>query len=259
MTAAEAERCRPDLPPAETAGAVASINEAQSVIPGWENGLMTKSEKRLYRLLKHDLGEAISRTKHGTWMTTSNLPHEIRLHTQSGLALVRVSAGMVVGTKASKRLLAEMNELNTARAFSRRILVDGKVLIVAEMPVESLRTGDLEQLVSMILCLARLDAPMLAEHGGRPVTDPPPELAPNFKTTLNSWCDVLQASGTATARELSVWLDGLVGCNCSIDHDEKSVFVVMEGTGIGSVYPCTLEDLRSAAEDRQAQVEVEDE
>ena len=175
---------------------------------------MTKSQKRLHRLLELDLGEAVSRTKRGTWTTTSNLPHEIRLHTQSGLDLVRVSAGMVVGTKTSKRLLAEMNELNTTRAFSRRILVDGKVLIVAEMPVASLRTGDLEQLVSMILCLARLDAPMLAEHGGRPVTDPPPELAPDFTTTLNSWCDVLQASGTATARELAVWLDGLVGCDC---------------------------------------------
>jgi hypothetical protein len=84
---------------------------------------MTKksdTEKRLHRLLKHDLGEAVRRNKRGTWTTTSNLPHEIRLHVQSGVELVRISAGVVVGTKPTKRLLAEINELNTSRAFSRR-------------------------------------------------------------------------------------------------------------------------------------------
>src|SRR4051812_44546352 len=147
----------------------------------------TPSDKRLHRLLKQDLGAAVSRTEWGTWTTTSNLPHEIRLHTQSGLELVRVSAGMVVGTKPTKRLLEGINWLNAERAFSRRILGEGKVIVVAEMPLASVRKGDLEQLVSMIMCTARLDAPTLAEHGGRPVTDPPPALAPDLTRVLHNW------------------------------------------------------------------------
>lgn len=209
----------------------------------------TKPEKRLHRLLQHDLGEAVSRTRRGTWTTTSNLPHEIRLHTQAGVELVRVSAGMVVDVKPRKALLTEINELNTARAFSKRIVIDDKVLIVAEMPIASLRKGDLEHLVSMVFCCARLDAPILTAHGGRPVTDPPPGLAPDFTTTLASWWDVLRASGTATARELAVWLDALAGCDCWIDRDDESVSVVINGIGTVNEYPCTLDDLRTSAED----------
>src|SRR5688572_30129312 len=125
------------------------------------------SRKRLHRLLKRDLGPIVARSASG-WTTTSNLPHEIRLHTEGGVDLVRVSAGMVVGTKRSKALLRAVNGLNVERAFTRRFVVDGKVLIVAEMPVHSLRKGDLEHLVSMVFCLARLDAPALALHGGWP-------------------------------------------------------------------------------------------
>jgi len=165
----------------------------------------TETEKRLHRLLKHDLGKAVSRTRRGTWTTTSNLPHEIRLHTQAGVELVRISAGIVIDTEPSKKLFVEMNRLNAERAFSRRILIDGKILVVAEMPVASLQEGDLENLVSMVCCFARLDAEALAEYGGRPVTDPPAALDPKFDTPFNNWWDVLRASGTATARELAVW------------------------------------------------------
>ncbi len=213
----------------------------------------TETEKRLHRLLKDDLGKAVARTKRGTWMTTSNLPHEIRLHTEASVELVRISAGIVIDTEPSESLFEEMNRLNAERAFSRRILVDGKVLVVAEMPVASLHGGDLEQLVSMVCCFARLDAEALAEHGGRPLTEPPAALAPHFDTPLNNWWDVLRASGTSTARELAVWLDELTGCDCWIDRDDENVvFVVSNGTGIGSAYPCTLEDLRQAAIDGES-------
>jgi len=218
----------------------------------------TETEKRLHRLLKHDLGKAASQTEHGTWTTTSNLPHEIRLHTQAGVELVRISAGIVIDTEPSKKLFVEINRLNAERAFSRRVLIDGKILVVAEMPVASLQEGDLENLVSMVCCFARLDAEALAEYGGRPVTDPPAALAPKFDTPLNSWWDVLRASGTATARELAVWLDALTGCDCWIDRDDDNVIVVINGTGTGSTYPCTLEDLRQAAIDGEA-VRDEDE
>jgi len=60
-----------------------------------------------------------------------------------------------------------------AEHVARRIVIDDKALIVAEVPVSSLRKGDHEQLVTMVLCLAMLDAPALAEHGGRAATDPP--------------------------------------------------------------------------------------
>lgn len=143
------------------------------------------------------------------------------------MLLVRVSAGVVVGAKPSKALLKDLNALNVQRSFSRRIIGDGKVLVVAEMPVASLRKGDLEHLVSMVFCCARLDAPMLAEHGGHPVTDPPPALAPDFDSELQDWTDVLRANGTATDRELAVWLDDLVGCYCWIDRDDDSVTVVI--------------------------------
>lgn len=217
--------------------------------------------KRLHRLLKRDLGEAVKKTKRGTWTTTSNLPHEIRLHVEGGMELVRVSAGMVIGAKPTKALLRDLNALNAQRAFSRRIIGDGKVLVVAEMPVASLRKGDLEHLVSLVFCFARLDAPMLAEHGGRPVTDPPPALAPDFDSELHDWTDVLRASGTATDRELAVCLDDLVGCDCWIDRDEASVTVVIGGIGTVNEYPFRLEDLRQSAVDRQEEhdQELEDE
>lgn len=205
--------------------------------------------KRLHRLLKRDLGTAVTKTDRGTWTTTSNLPHEIQLHVQAAVPLVRVSAGMVLDVKATKTLLKDVNLLNTMRAFSRRIIVDGKVLMVAEMPVASLRKGDLESVVSMVLCCARLDAPLLAVHGGRSVTDPPPSLAPDYDRVLDCWLDVLQASGTATERELAVWLDDVAGCNCWIDCDDDNVFVVVDGTGIGSTYPFTLRELRDSAQE----------
>ena len=204
------------------------------------------THKRLHRLLKRDLGPIVTRSASG-WTTTSNLPHEIRLLSEGGIDLVRVSAGMVVGTKRSKALLRAINDLNVERAFTRRFVVDGKVLIVAEMPVRSLRKGDLEHLVSMVFCLARLDAPALALHGGWPVTDPPAELEPDFDALLTSWEDVLRASRTATECELAVWLDELVGCDCWIDRDEDSVIVAMDGHGLGTTYPFTLNELRETA------------
>jgi hypothetical protein len=206
-------------------------------------------DARLHRLLKRELGALVRRTKRGTWTTTSNLPHEIRIHEEAGVALVRVSAGMVLDVKPSKALLKELNALNTRRAFSKRIIIDRKVLLVAEMPVASLRKGDLEQLVSMVFCLARLDAPLVAAHGGKAVTEPPPALAPDLDSMVESWPDVLRASGTATARELAVWLDGLGGCDCWIDHDKSGVTVVIQGIGTVSEYPFRLEELRRAAED----------
>lgn len=209
-------------------------------------------------MLKHDLGKAVRRNKGGTWTTTSNLPHEIRLHVQAGLELVRISAGIVVDTKPTKRLLAEINQLNTSRAFSRRIVVDDKVLIVAEMPVASLREGDLENLVSIVLCCARLDAPILVAHGGRAVTNPPPALAADMTRTLHSWWDVLSASGTATSREFAVWIDDLVGCDCWIDRDDETVIVAIGTTGRGSTYPCTLEEVRQSAADLMNQADEED-
>ena len=74
----------------------------------------------------------------------------------SGIELVRVSAGAVVGTRSTKPLLRAINSLNVERAYSRRILVEDKVLVVAELPLASVRRGDLKQLVSMVLSCARL-------------------------------------------------------------------------------------------------------
>jgi hypothetical protein len=166
---------------------------------------------------------------------------------------------MVIGAKTTKKLLEDVNWLNAERAFSRRILGEDKVIVVAEMPMASVRTGNLEQLVSMIMCTARLDAPMLAKHGGRSVTDPPPSLTPDFETPLHSWWDVLRASGTATDRELAVWLDDTAGCDCWIDRDEESVSVVVGRTGTVSQYPCTLQDLVDAAKDLEESEDDEEE
>jgi len=49
-----------------------------------------------------------------------------------------------------------------------------------------------------------------------------------------------------------VWLDALTGCDCWIDRDDDNVIVAINGTGTGSTYPCTLEDLRQAAIDGEA-------
>lgn len=207
------------------------------------------AHQRLHRLLKRDLGAVVGKTGRGSWTTTSSLPHEIRLHTDASVDLVRISAGMVVDVKPSKALLRQLNALDTERALTRRIIVDGKVLVVAEMPVASLRKGDLEELMSRVFCCARLDAPLLALHGGRSVTDLPPGLAPDVDRVLTCWEDVLRASGTATERELAVWLDQQVGGDFWIDQDDESLVVVMDGQGIGTEYPFCLGDLLETAQD----------
>lgn len=211
----------------------------------------TDPRKRFHRLLKRELGAVVSKTGRGTWTTTSNLPHEIRLHEQAAVPLVRVSSGMVVGVKASKPLLRELNSLNLHRAFTRRFVADDKVVVVAEMPVASLRRGDLEHLVSMVLCLARLDAPLVAVHGGRPVTEPPPALAPDLEQPVSSWIDVLRVSGTATRRELAVWIDDQAGCDCWIDDDEEHLVLAMGCVGTGLAYPFTLRELLQEAEEME--------
>lgn len=213
----------------------------------------SEPSQRLTRRLRKELECAVEQTERGTWMTTSNLPHEIRLHTQARTEYVRVSAGMVIGAKATKALLKDVNQLNTDRAFSRRIVGDGKVLVVAEMPFASLRTGDLEELVSTVLCLARLDAPLLALHGGRSVTDPPASLVPDLDAPLENWQDVLRVSRTATHREFNAWLDDWTGINCWIDRDDESVIVGMETVGQGNEYPFSLVDLRESLESLQEQ------
>lgn len=213
--------------------------------------LTAVASKRLHRLLKHDLGRAVTRTERGTWTTTSGLPHEIRLHVQAGVDIVRVSAGMAVGVKPTKKLLRALNDLNVQRSLSRRIAADDKVVVVAELPLASVRKGDLEHLVSMVLCFARLDAPLLAEFGGRLVTDPPPALAPDLDAVVGSWEELLRASRTATLRELTVWLDDVAGCDCWIDRDDDGVTPVVSGIGSVCEYPFRLDELRQAAEDLQ--------
>jgi hypothetical protein len=199
---------------------------------------------RLHRRLKRELECSVERTERDTWITSSSLPHEIRVHVEAGVELVRVSAGMVMDAKPTKALLEQVNLLNAERAFTRRIVGDGKVIIVAEMPLASLRKGDLEQLISMVHCLARLDAPLLAAYGGRSVTDLPAALTPDVDRLVENWQDLLRASGTATIKELQVWLDNWAGCDCWIDRDDESVIVVLGTTGRATEYPFPLGELR---------------
>lgn len=203
----------------------------------------SKAHVRLHRLLKRDLGAAIAKNERGTWTTTSSLPHEIRPHSEAGVELVRVSAGAVIGVRQTKALLETVNTCNVERALTRTIWIDGKVLVSADMPLASLRRGDLEHLISAVFCCARLDAPALAQHGGRPTTEPPPALAPDFEEELHSWSDLLRASGTATQRELAVWLDQLTGADCWIDRESfpgEGPVVVIDQTGTCLEWPFTL-------------------
>ena len=87
------------------------------------------------------------------------------------------------------------------------------------------------------------------------MTDPPASLAPDLDLELGCWGDVLMASRTATERELAVWLDDAVGCDCWIDRDEDSVCVVIDGIGTSNDFPLRLTDLLSAAQDLQAGAE----
>ena len=204
----------------------------------------TNSHIRLHRRLKREL-ECRVKAMNSTWTTSSSLPHEIGLHTEAGIELVRVSAVMVVKARPTRALLREMNRLNSERAFTRRILgEDGTVTIVAEMPLASLRQGDLEQLVSMVHCLARLDAPLLADHGGLSVTGPPVAPALDVDRAVDNWQDLLEASGTATTKELQVWLDQWADCDCFVERDDKSVTVVVGTTGRTTDYPFPLTELR---------------
>lgn len=166
---------------------------------------------------------------------------------------------MVMDIKPTKALLEQVNDLNVARALSRRIVIDGKVLVVAEMPLRSLRPGDLDDLLSMVLCCARLDAPLFGRFGGRLVTDPPGGLAPDVHRPVHSWQEALQASRTATVQEFTAWLDAWADCDCWIDRDDESVTVVLGQSGEGNVYPFRLVDLRESVEHLQAQAEDADE
>src|SRR3954447_8979845 len=217
----------------------------------------TEAGRRLHRRLRREL-HTVERTKFGTWTTSSNLPHEIRLHRQAGADYVRVSAGTVVGVRATKALLTEVNFLNIERAFTRRIVGDGNVVVVAEMPLASLRPGDLDDLVSITLSFARLDAALLATHGGRPVTEPPEALAPELDRQLHSWRDVLLASRTATRREFNVWLDDWCGVDCWLDLEDASLVVAIGQIGQGNEYPFCLLDLRDALDSLQEQADDED-
>ena len=172
---------------------------------------------------------------------------------------MRVSAATAMGLKPTKALLEQVNDLNVARAFSRRIVIDGKVLVAAEMPLRSLRPGDLDDLLSMVLCCARLDAPLFGRFGGRLVTDPPESLAPDLERPVHSWREVLQASRTATVREFTAWLDAWAGCDSWIDKDDESVTVVLRQSGEGNEYPFPLADLRESVERLQAQAEEDEE
>ena len=218
-------------------------------------GAGADAHTRLHRRLKRELECSVERTEPASWVTSSRLPHQIRLHEEAGVELVRVSAGMVVGAKPTKALLEQVNFLNAERAFTRRIVEDGMVIIIAEMPLASLRRGDLEQLISMVHCLARLDAPLLAVFGGRSVTDFSAALSPDVDRQVESWQDLLQASGTATLKELQVWLDGWASCDCSIDRDVDSVTVVLEGTGRVSDYPFPRYQLRDDVQALQEEQE----
>lgn len=206
-------------------------------------------DKRLHRLLTRDLGAAVDRNARGTWTTTSSVPHEIRLQIESGIPLVQVSAGVLVDVQASYDLLAAVNELNTTRSLIRYLVeaheVEAhKVRVVSEMRLASVRAGDLEALVSDVLCCARSDVSFLAQHGGRAVaSQPPAQREPDFGATLHTWQDVLRASGTATAAELAHFLDDLVGCECWLDVEDWCVTVFSGSVGIESRYPFTLEDL----------------
>lgn len=218
----------------------------------------SEAHRRLHRRLRRAL-IGLQRTEWGTWTTLSNLPHEIRLHRQAGTDYVRVSAGMVVGVRTTKALLADVNMLNTERAFARRLVGEGKIIVVAEMPFASLRAADLDSLVSLVLCFARLDAAFLARHGGRPVTEPPEALEPDVERSLESWHDVLEASGTATHREFNVWMDAWSGIDCWLDRDEWSLPVVLDSIGQPNEYPFRLVDLKESLESLQEQADDEDE
>ena len=210
-----------------------------------------EARNRLQRRLSRELECRVERNEWGTWTTTSNLPHDIRLHVEAGAELVRVSAGMVMGIKSTKALLELVNYLNVERAFCRRIVLDKKVLVVAEMPLASLRPGDLDELLSMVFCYARLDAPLFEAFGGRLLTDPPAGHASDVQRPVHSWQEVLQASRTATVREFTVWLDDWAGCDCWIERDDDSVVVVLGDCGEGNEYPFRLLDLRESVESLQ--------
>jgi hypothetical protein len=214
-------------------------------------------QDRLHRRLRREL-ITVERTDRGTWTTSSNLPHEIRLQEQAGTEYLRVSAAMVMGVRATKALLMDINSLNVERAATRRIFGDGNIVVVAEMPVASLRPGDIDDLVSMTLSFARLDAPLLALHGGRSVTNPPQALAPDVHRPLNSWRDVLLASKTATAREFNVWLDAYSGIDCYLDREDSCLTVILERRGLGADYPFCLELLKENLEELQEEAEDEE-
>lgn len=215
-------------------------------------------QRRLHRLLLQDLGATVTKTSWGSWMTTSSLPHEIRIESSAGTDFVRVSAGVVIDVRQTKALLETINDLNGYRALTKRMWVDGKVLVVAEQPLASLRRGDLEHLVSAVLCCARLDASLLAMHGGRVTTD----VARDYVSELNSWSELLQASGTATERELAVWIDEMTGSDCWLDNDsdpEGGPFVVVESRGTQLSWPFNLMSLFRDVEDLMATLEDEHE
>lgn len=220
----------------------------------------TDARAGLHRRLNLELECRVEVAANSSWTTSSSLPHAIRLHVEAGVELVRVSADMVVRARPTRDLLQELNRLNSERAFTRRIVdEDGTVTIVAEMPLASLRKGDLEQLVSMVHCLARLDAPLLADHGGLSVTDPSVAPALDLDRPVDNWQDLLQASGTATTKELQVWLDQWADGDCSIERDDESVTVWVDTNGRTTYYPFSLTVLRDDVKFLQQEEEEQEE
>jgi hypothetical protein len=166
---------------------------------------------------------------------------------------------MAMGIKPTKALLEQVNELNVARAFSRRIVIDGKVLVVRRC--RCVRSARVTSTISSAWCsVARASMPRSSggSAGGSSLT-PRTASLPDLERPVHSWREVLQASRTATVREFTAWLDAWAGCDSWIDKDDESVTVVLRQHGEGNEYPFPLADLRDSVERLQAQAEEDEE
>lgn len=131
------------------------------------------------------------------------------------------------------------------------------------MPLASIRPGELEFLVNLVLCTARLDAVFLSRFGGKSTSDIASVPSEAFDRNLNSWADVLEASGTATAGEFGVWLDELTGEDCFVDPEPSPGEAPAVGVMYGPIYsldpwPITLSKILCEVRDSVQEQRVVD-
>lgn len=95
----------------------------------------------------------------------------VRLLVEDGTTWARLFVEGARDLKRSAKLLREVNELNLSLVGGRALLAGSRLILAAEVPVESVEPGDLRRLVDVLSAHAERSGPMIQLVYGTPPAD----------------------------------------------------------------------------------------